>query len=193
MKWIVISIVVFVAGYSLVNFYFRKPGRGYLPYQDAQNRATTARLLDAGWHKISVSTRRPVEPAAAIDAAATRRDYIGVGPDLDGKFAEKPALLATIDRVIAPGAVTHGKEYSLYFTGTLADLKDQVGDLSLYHRGNELVLIPSVEHLPGDDLKSRWPDSTYWASFATGGLMPGTYEMRVVAKGPARVWSFTVK
>lgn len=193
MKWIVISIIVFVLGYSLVNFYFRKPGRGYRPYQDAQDRATTARLLDAGWHKIPIDTRRPVEKASAIDAAATHRDYIGVGPDLDGKFAEKPVLLETIDKVIAPGSVTRGRDYSLYFTGNLSDLKGQVGDLSLYHRDNELVLIPSVEHLPGNELMSRWTDSNYWASFPTGNLLPGTYEMRIVAKGPAQVWSFTIR
>jgi len=40
MKWVVVAIVVFVAGYTVVNLLFRKPGRAYRPYQDAQDRAT---------------------------------------------------------------------------------------------------------------------------------------------------------
>jgi len=121
------------------------------------------------------------------------RDYIGVGPDLDTKFAERPKLLATIDKVVSPAEIEHGQEYSLYFTGSLSDLKAQVGELTLYRKGNELVLIPSIEPLPGKELMSRWNDSTYWVSFPTANLPPGRYEMRVVANGPAAVWSFTVR
>jgi len=193
MKWIVISIVLFVGGYTLVNVYYRKPGRGYRPYQDAQDRATTVRLLSAGWHKLAVNTRRPAENPAIGISAATHRDYLGVGPDLETKFAEKPALLATIDQVTAPDSIAGGSEYAIYFTASMDDLKDQLGDLSLYHRDHELVLIPSLETLPGKELMSRRNDSSYWAGFSTAGLSPGTYEMRIVAKGPALAWSFTVR
>lgn len=194
MKWIVVVIVIFMAGYTVVNLYFRKPGRAYRPYQDSQDRATTTRLLAAGWQKIAVDTRRPAEKASASEApASVTRDYIGVGADLDGKFAEKPKLLATIDKVVSPSAVDHGKEYSLYFTGSLTDLKAQVGDLNLYRKGNELVLIPSIEPLPGKELMSRWNDSNYWVSFPTANLPSGRYEMRIVANGPAAVWSFDVR
>ncbi len=196
MKWIVAAIIIFVIGYTAVNFYFRKPGRAYRPYQDSQDRATTTRLLAAGWQKIAVDTRRPVEKANAEGApAAVTRDYvgIGVGPDLDSKFAEKPKLLATIDKVYPPDSVSHGSDYSLTFTGSLSDLKAQVGELTLYRRGNELILIPSIEPLPGKELMSRWNDSNYSVSFPTANLPPGRYEMRIVAKGPAAVWSFTVR
>ena len=89
--------------------------------------------------------------------------------------------------------VARGRDYAAYFTATLADLKEQVDELTLYRRGNELVLIPSTEKLPGKDLRSRWNDSTYWVSFPTTNLPPGRYEMRIVAKGPALTWSFTIK
>jgi len=58
MKWIVVAIVIFVIGYTIVNVFFRKAGRAYRPYQDAQDRATTARLVAAGWQKIPVDIRR---------------------------------------------------------------------------------------------------------------------------------------
>ena len=193
MKWIVLAIVVFVVGYTVVNIYFRKANPPYRPYQDAQDRATTARLLSAGWQKVAINTRRPIEKPVTTEApAAIGRDFPGLG-DLDAKFAEKPKLVATIDQVIAPGAVARGSDYAAYFTATLPDLKAQVGDLTLFRKANELVLIPTLETLPGKELKSRWNDSTYWLDFPTANLPPGRYEMRIVAKGPAALWAFTVK
>ena len=194
MKWIVVAIVIFMIGYTAVNFWFRKPGRAYRPYQDAQDRATVARLLAAGWQKMPVNTRRPVEKPAADDApAAITRDFPGLGTELHDKFAEKPRLLATIDRVTAPTAVSHGEDYTLYFTASLSDLKAQMGELTLYRHGNELVLVPTLENLPGKELMSRWNDSSYSATFSTASLSPGRYSARIVAQGPAVAWSFTVK
>lgn len=193
MKWIVLAIVVFMVGYTLVNLYFRKPGTGYRPYQDAQDRATTARLLNAGWHRVPVEFFRPVDKPAVDNAAGVKRSAVGLGPDFAPNFAEAPKLLATIDRVVAPSAVSKGDTYNAYFTASLANQKAQLGELTLYQRGRELVLVPSSENLPGKDLMSRWNDSTYCLSFSTQGLEPGRYEARLVAKGPAAAWSFEVK
>ena len=194
MKWIVLAIAVFVVGYTLVNLYFRKPGRGFRPYEDMNSRATTARLLAAGWQKMPVDARRPVEKPPIDDVpAAVTRESTGLGPDLEAKFAERPSLLASIDRVVAPATITRGDEYSAYFTATLPSQKAQVGDLALYRRGNELVLIPSTERLPGKDLMSRWDDSTYCVNISTTSLPPGRYQVRIVSKGPAAAWSFTIR
>ncbi len=194
MKWVGLAIVVFVVGYTLVNYFYRKPGRAYRPYQDAQDRATTARLLAAGWQKMPVATRRPAEKPQADDTpAAVTRDAAGLGADLEAKFAERPKLLATIDRVVSPASIARGNDYTAYFTASLPDLKVQVGDVTLYRRGNELVLIPTTEPLPGRELKSRWNDLTCWMSFSTAALPPGRYQVRIVARGPAAAWSFNVK
>ena len=194
MKYIVAVIVIFIVGYTLVNVYYRKPGPGYRPYQDAQDRATTARLLAAGWQKVTVDARRPAERPAVDDTpAAVTRDFPGLGADLESKFATKPRLLASIDKVVSPAAVAKGRNYAAYFTASLTDLKEQVGELTLYRKRNELVLIPSTEPLPGKELKSRWNDSTYWVSFPTTNLPTGRYQMRIVAQGRAAAWSFTVK
>ncbi len=194
MKWVVVAIVVFVVGYTVVNLVFRKPGRAYRPYQDAQDRATTARLLAAGWQKMPVDARRPVEKPATDDVpAAVTRAAVGLGPDLATNFAEQPKLLTTIDRVVAPGGVSRGADYCAYFTASISSQKAQVGDLTLYRRGAELVLIPSTEPLPGKDLMSRWSDSTYCVNFSTTNLPAGRYQVRIVAQGPALAWSFTVR
>lgn len=194
MKWVLLAILVFVVGYTLVNLYFRKPGRGFRPYEDMNSRATTARLLAAGWQMMPVDARRPVEKPAVDDTPAViTRAALGLGMDLEDKFAEKPKLLASIDRVVAPAAVPHGRDYRAYFTATLPTQKTQIGDLALFRKGNELVLIPSTEPLPGKALMSRWDDSTYSVSVSTANLPAGRYSMRIVSKGPAAAWSFTVK
>jgi hypothetical protein len=194
MKWVVLAIVVFAGGYTIVNLYFRKPGPAYRPYQDAQDRATTARLLAAGWHKIPVELRLPAEKASAGDGPATvTRAAVGLGPDLTPNFAEAPKLPASIDRVVAPASVARGGDYCAYFTATLASQKSPLGELWLYRKGNDLVFIASSETLPGKQLMSRWQDSTYCLNFSTAGLEPGRYRARLVAQGPAAAWSITVK
>ncbi len=194
MKWIIVAILVFVAGYTAVNLYFRKPGRAYRPYQDANDRATTARLLAAGWHKLPLDTRRPVEKAGTDAAPATvAHGAVGLGLDFAPNFAEPPRLVASIDRVIAPADVAHGTDYSFFFTASLPDQKDQMGEPTLYRRGSELVFVPVTEDLPGQQLMSRWNDSTYAATFATATLPPGRYTARIVARGPAATWSFTIR
>jgi hypothetical protein len=194
MKWIVLAIAAFVVVYTTVNLLYRKPGQPYRPYQDAQDRATTARLLAAGWQKVPLDTRRPVEkPALADSPAPFSRAAPGLGQDLEAKFAEKPKLLASIDRVTAPAAVSHGGDYTAYFTATITDQKLQLGEITLYRKGNELVIIPEQESLPGKNLLSRWPDSNYWIAFSTAKLPEGRYDVRIVAKGPAAAWSFTVR
>ncbi len=194
MKWVVLAIVLFMAVYTVVNVYFRKKGPAYRPYQDAQDRATTARLLAAGWHKIPLETRRPVEkPDAGEATAVIKREIAGLGPDLESKFAEKPKLVATIDRAAAPASVPHGLDYTIYFTVGIPSQKAQVGDLNLYRRDHELVLIPSLENLPGRELMARWDDSNYCATFSTANLPAGRYTVRIVSLAPAAAWSFDVR
>ena len=69
----------------------------------------------------------------------------------------------------------------------------QLGEVALYRKGHELVIIPTEESLPGKNLLSRWPDSNYWIGFSTANLPPGRYDVRIAAKGPAMAWSFTVR
>lgn len=193
MKWIIVSILVFVVGYTAVNLYFRKPGQAYRPYQDANDRATTTRLLAAGWSKLPVDTHRPVEPPAPTAAAPVAHGAVGLGLDFAPNFAEPPKLVAQIDRVIAPASVAHGMDYSFHFTATLTDQKHPLGDVTLYRRDHELVFVPTYEDLPGQQLMTRWNDSTYAVTFPTSALTPGEYTARLVARGPAVTWRFTVK
>ncbi len=196
MKWIVLVIVVFIAGYTWVNLRYRKPGRAFRPYEDMNNRATTVRLLQGGWSRIPVATRRPADkPAGAetpANAALIARGSAGLGVELDAAFAEKPKLPASIDRVVAPREVAHGADYAVYFTVGLTDNSALLGDIALYRKGNLLVLIPTLEPVPGK-LLARWKDGACWLNFPTSNLPAGQYEVKLLAQGPAARWSVTVR
>lgn len=192
MKWIVLAIVLFVVGYTLVNVYYRKPGPAFRPYEDMNKRATTARLLNAGWQKLPVELTRPATKPGFGIAASISRGGAGLGPELEASFAEKPRLLATIDKVTAPADATHGSVYSIFFTASLTDQNFQVGRIEALLRGNEIVLVPAIEKLP-DHLLSRWEDADYCASLPTERLPPGRYTIRLAAKGPAAQWTFNVR
>lgn len=193
MKWIVLSIVLFVVGYTLVNLYFRKPGPAFKPYEDMNKRATTARLLAGGWQKLPVEISRPVgQPKLGLTATSTRA-AAGLGADLEASFAEKPVLLATIDRVTAPSHISRGTSYDVHFAATLADQHLQVGRIEALLREREIVLIPVLERLPGNNLLSRWKDADYLASVPTDRLAPGRYTIRLASRGPAMQWSVDVQ
>lgn len=194
MKWVAAAILVFVAGYTLVNLFFRKPGQPHRPYEDMNNRVTNRRLLDAGWQRVALQTRRPVETAGDQGPqAVVRRGANGLGVEFSRAFAVAPALPASIDRVTAPAAISQGVDCTVYFTVSLGDQRKQLGDITLYRRGQELVFVPELEALPGPALLSRWNDTDCWLSFPTLDLPPGRYTARLLARGPAALWEFEVR
>ena len=193
MKWVVAAIVVFVVGYTLVNIYFRKPGRAFRPYEDMNKRATTARLLSAGWQKLPVDLTRPLEKPGFGITASVARAGSGLGSELDAALAEKPTLPSSIDRVAAPESIARGENYPVHFTASLADQRLQLGRVEALRRNNEIVLVPVLERLPGNNLLSRWKDADYCALVPTDRLEPGRYTVRLTATGPALQWTMLVR
>ena len=192
MKWVVLAIAVFIVGYTFINLRYRKPGKGHEPAAEMKQRVTTARLKEAGWTVLPVNTNRPADKIAFDDATISRGTF-GLGLDFNTALVDKPNLLRSIDHVNAPDHVTAGNDYTAYFTGSLADLKFQLGEIQLYRRGNELVLLPIIEHLPGKELYSRWNDTNYSVTFSTVELPAGVYQISLFAQGPAAKWSFRVQ
>jgi hypothetical protein len=192
MKWVAAAIVVFIAGYTVIELRFRKSGRPHEPARELRDREAAARLQQAGWVRMPVELQRPVQKLAFGDASVGR-GAAGLGPDLAGCFSEKPLLFKSIDKVTAPAFVLHGDNCVVNFTASIPDLNTQLGDAQLLQRGNDLVLVPTVEHLPGKELYSRWDDANYSASFSTQNLPKGRYRMRLLAGGPAAQWTLDVR
>jgi hypothetical protein len=193
MRWVVLVIVVFIGGYTFIELRYRKQNASHEPYAEAKQRAALAHLHDAGWEKMPLAARRPAEKPPAGPNAPVAHGAVGLGLDLAGAFPERPALLLSIDSVAAPVGVAHGEDYTAYFTASVPDQQFQLGGMQLYRHGQDLVLIPSLEKLPSGGVLSRWADANYAFTFPTENLAAGTYHVRVVARGPAAVWTFVVK
>lgn len=192
MKWVVLVILVFIAGYTFVNLKYRKQQKPHEPAAEMRQRVTAARLKEAGWERLPLSSRRPVEKLAGLEASI-ERGLPGLGLDFTNAMVEKPVLMRSIDKVSAPDSVSSGDDYTICFTATVTDQRYQLGEIQLYRRGNELVLLPAEEHLPGKELLSRWKDDNYCATFPTAALPAGAYTMCILAGGPAAKWRFTVR
>ncbi len=192
MKWVVAAIAVFIAGYTFIELRFRKPTRPHEPAREMHDRDTLARLQKAGWVRAPIEVRRPVENPPSGRASVTH-GALGLGLDLDNCFAEKPLLFKSIDRVSAPAAVNRGEDCVVYFTASVADLTHQLAGAELLQRGDELVIVPTAEHLPGKELYSRWNDSNYCVNLPTNNLAPGRYQLRLIANGPCVLCSVEVK
>lgn len=193
MKWVIAAIAVFVVGYTLVNIHYRKPGPAFRPYEDMNNRATTARLLAGGWQKLPVELTRPVAKPGLGLHATTTRTAAGLGAELTASFAEPPVLPATVERVTAASHTERGRDYPIHFNATLGDQHLQIGAVEALLREREIVLIPTLERLPGKELLSRWNDADYLASVETSRLAPGRYTVRLAARGPGLQWTVDVQ
>ena len=142
MKWIVVSIGVFIVLYTVVNIYYRKPAPPHRPYEEMVNRTITARLQASGWHRLPVETRRPAEKPTS-GGASVNRGGKGLGPGLADCYVEPPAMLATIDHVSAPAEVARGETCTVFFTGSVPNQQLQLGDVILYQHDKESCCCPS--------------------------------------------------
>ena len=196
MKWVALVIVLGIALYTFLTLHFRKPGRPFQPYQDTQDRATVARLVNAGWQKLTAEVERPAEapraadlpspparPAVAASALPAERNYA---------LLEKPRLAARIGAVSAPGELSAGAALRLFFTCTGSDLKQQLGDVLVLRKGSELFLIPRFEHTPGS-LLARSTEFAAWIILPAGAIKPGHYHTTLVGAAGSKNWDMDVR
>ena len=126
MKWVVLVIIVCLAGYTFVTLRYRKAAPSYQPYQDTKNRAGVLRLLSAGFQRIILIAQRPAEAGSVRNSAASIAAPGGLGSDLGPSLLELPLLPAEITRVNAPASISAVLAYPIEFTCTLADNKRQL-------------------------------------------------------------------
>ena len=195
-RWIVLAIVVFIAGYSFLRLHYGKRGRAFEPYRDLGAQATTHQLLRLGYQRIPVDLARPAEPLPAArfaPAAAEVNDALGGLPaEIGGALAVKPALPAAIRAVAAPREAAAPGVYTLQFACAQPDYQTQVRGALLYRRDRQLFLLPDFEKTPGR-LLARSKESVVLASFSTQSLKPGRYTLTLCGGRTSKSWSFVVK
>jgi len=196
MKWMVLAIIVGIAVYTYLTLHYRKPGPAYRPYEDFTNRANVERLLNAGYRRIETTAERPVEPAQIIRSlgvVATVTDAPGGLPGgLAGTFVEKPRLPETITSVSAPRQAAALLPYSVLFSCTDSNQKEQFGGSLVFIRANTITILPQFEALAGS-LIARTKDNTVAVTIPGGTLAPGRYTITLAANRGSKQWTVDVK
>ncbi len=196
MKWIVISIALFIAAYSFITLYFRKPGPGYQPYKDSKIRANVQRLEQAGFHRIIASVAIPADPQRSAanlgrKLATTQTTVSGLYGELAQSFAEKPTLPLSISNITAPTTANVLMPYSFQYNCQLPDKKFTVADTYLCLKENELAVVTSLEPISGG-LLSRRTESAVVLTLAPGTLKPGDYRVTIVGAQHSLQWTLQV-
>jgi len=196
MKWIVLSIVLFIAAYTFITLHFRKPGAAYQPYRDSKIRATVQRLEQSGYERITANVSTPAEPqrsAAALgkNIATAKTTISGLYGELAQSFVEKPTLPDSIATVTAPSSANVLMPYSFQFTCTLPDKKYVVADTYVCLKEGEIAVVTNLEPNSGG-LLSRSKESAILLTLAPGTLKPGDYRVTLIGAQRSLQWTLQV-
>ena len=196
LRWVVISIVVFILAYTFLRLHFGKHGKAFEPYHEMGERAGMQRLASLGYQRISVDLERPADPLPAGRFAPAVGDVEsaagGLPAEFDAALANKPALPANITLVTAPREIAAPGVYALQFTCAQPDYRTQLDDALLFRKENQFFLFPDFRK-PGGQLLARWKESVVLARFSTQGLAPGSYRVTLCGRNTSKTWQFTVK
>jgi hypothetical protein len=191
MKWIVLSIIIFIPVYTYLTLHYRRKGPMFQPYQDMRDQADVIRLLRAGYQRVTVDASRPAE-SVQVEGDPTSLAPGGLPSDLKGTLIESPLLPLTIGSVSASATATAAIDYQIGLSYTLADNKRQLSGAHLYERNGEIVIIPDFEKLSGG-LLSRWREGTALITVPPGSLRPGIYRVTLVGERESRTWNLRVR
>ncbi len=196
MKWIVFSILVFVAGYTFITFHYRKPGQARQPYKDAKDQATLQRLQDAGYQRITAEISLPAEPQRTHarlgkDLAKHVACPGGLPAELAETLIDKPTPPESFSLLSAPASGNTLLAYSFLFTCTLPDKRSTVDETYIYLKNQDLVIVASADKI-GGQLQARTRENPVLVTLPPGTLKPGAYQLRLIGAKESRQWTLQV-
>lgn len=187
MKWIVLAILLFIVLYTFITLRFRKPGPGYLPYQDAHQRADLARV---GYQRITLTVDRPADPRPIVAEAPVESAAGGLPPDLAATLLTPPLLPTTIGAVAAAPSADGGT-YRITFACTRPDLHEDLATAALYCKGHDICVVTDCERL-SDGLLTRSRSEVIVLTFSSAALPVGTYRVTLAGAAAGRAWTLQV-
>lgn len=190
MKWIVLAILVFIAGYTYLTLHYRKPGPEYRPYEDMRNRANTLRLLQAGYQRIQLLAERPAEPLGRHNTTFPAPG--GVPEPLRTTIVATPLLPSDILAAYGAADANAHEPYEIEFRCTVPDDKQQLAGAELYVKGDQIVVTPDFEILAAG-LQTRSRETLVLLTVPAGALKPGHYQVTLVGEHMSRAWSLDLR
>jgi hypothetical protein len=191
MKWIVVSIALFVPVYTYLTLHYRRPGPAYAPYQDMRDRADVYRLLKAGYRRVAIDASRPADAGPAQEGVTAAAPG-GIPGALRTTLVETPLLPLEVTAATAAGTAVSGIDYPIDLTYTIPDNKRQLSGAHLYEREGEIVIVPDFERLDGG-LLARERSGAALLDVPPGVLRPGTYQVTLVGERASRSWTLRVR
>jgi hypothetical protein len=191
MKWIVVSILVFIPIYTYLTLHYRRPGPAFNPYRDMRDRADVIRLLKAGYQRVAIDASRPAEEVQGAGGSSVPAPG-GMPAELGKTLIESPLLPLEINSVSAAPSAVAGIDYPISLTYTIPDNKRQLSGAHLYERQGDIVIVADFERLAGS-LLARTRDGSAILDIPPGTLRPGTYHVTLVGERASRSWSLTVR
>jgi hypothetical protein len=195
LRWVVLAVVVFIAGYTFLRLHYAKRGRPYEPYENGRAATPSARLVALGYRMIPVQIERPTEPLPGARVTPLRAEVVnalgGLPAEMAGNLAVPVDLPAFVTSVTAP-RVAGADPYTLQFSCAQTDYRTQIRDVFLYRKDRRLFILPSFEKMIGQ-LLARSRECVVLASFPTQSLAPGLYTVTLCGDRTSMSWSFVVK
>jgi hypothetical protein len=192
MKWIIVAIVLIVIPYTFLTLRYRKPGPAFQPYEDMKSRANVARLLEAGYRRVSIQAHRPADDAPVRGGAEVTSAAGGLPPELRSTLVETPQLPAEITNVTAAPNANTLQSYEIKVSVALPDDKRQLAGAELFLKNESAIITPTFEPVAGD-LQARSRQSTVLLTIPPGVLKPGTYTVVLVGERESRSWRLEVR
>lgn len=192
MKWVALAILIVIVPYTFLTLYFRKPGPAYQPYQSMKDRANTARLLSAGYQRITLDAQRPADSTSIGVATSTTTSSGGLPNDLRSTLVEPPLLPAEILSVAAAGTISAQRAYPIQFTCATPNNKQQLAGAELYLKDNEVVITPDFELVTGT-LLTRTRENVILLTVPAGAFKPGRYRVILAGQNSSRTWTLQVQ
>jgi hypothetical protein len=191
MKWIVLAILLFIVPYTFLTLHYRKPGPAYRPYEDMKNRANTARLLSAGYQRVTLPARRPADSDVLVSSAPMNAARGGLPEELRTTLVAPPTLPADIVRVSAGPTASARMPYPIQFTCTTPDDKQQLAGAELYLKDDQIIITPDFELLTGG-LLTRTRETLILLTVPPATLKPGRYQVTLAGRNSSRSWTLQV-
>lgn len=192
MKWIAVAILLVIVPYTFIRWHYRKPGHAFEPYHDMKDRANTLRLLSAGFQRVTIEAERPADPISLPSTATVTDAAAGLPPALAASLVDEPLLPGDIVSVSAAATANPLLPYSIGFTCTVPDNKQQINEAHLYIRSSEIYVVVDFEKLNGN-LLARSRTSLVRLNVPPGTLKTGRYRVTLVGSHTAKSWSLEVK
>jgi hypothetical protein len=197
LRWIVVTILVFIVPYTFITLRYRKAGKAFEPYADMKEQANVHRLLDAGYRRFSLSAERPAVPYAAATLTggkpATATLTAGGLPEpLGATLVEVPRLPGAYRDLVAPAEINQLLPAKIQFVCKLESDQEQLGGAEVFMRDTSVVIVPAFETISGD-LHTRSRESVVLLTLPAGLLPPGLHSVTLVGARESLSWMLEVR